>query len=78
MPKHKTGLPSYPTHNNKLKMLSGPKCETETIKVFKGNTVGNLSDMGFSIVFLGLAPEARKAKADINYQDQTEIEKLSG
>ena len=48
----------------------------ETIKILEESTGSNFSDIGHSSIFLGMSPEARKAKAKkLNYQDYIEIKK---
>ena len=41
----------------------------ETIKkILEMNTVSNFSDIGHSNIFLGMSPQAKEAKAKLNYQ----------
>ena len=65
--KNETSPFSKTRHKDKLKCIKDLKVRPETIKPLGQNTGNNLFDIRLSSIFLGVSPEAREAKAKINY-----------
>ena len=69
MQKNEPGPLSHPIHKNKLKMDERPQCKTGS----KEKAGKNLFDLGHSNFLLNTSPEAREAKANMNYWDLIKI-----
>ena len=68
MQKNEPGPLSYTIHRNKLKMDEIPQCKTGSHQNPRGESRQNLFDLGRSNL-LNRSPEAREAKANMNYWD---------
>ena len=73
MQKNETRPLSYTIHKNKLKMVTGPVCETGNHQNPRGESRKNLSDLSRSNFLLDTSPKARELKAKMNYWDLMKI-----
>ena len=66
---------SFTIHKKKnSKWTKDLNVRPETIKILKGSTGSNLSDISHNNIFLDMSPEAREIKANINYWDYIKIQ----
>ena len=73
MQRNEPGPISYTRHKNKFKMDERPKRKTGSHQNPQGESGQNLFDPGHSNFLLNMSPEAREAKAKMNYWDLVKI-----